>query len=203
MAYEARKAPRRRLAPEQRKAQLLEAALRVFARRGIGRAGHTEIAGEAAVSVSTVFLYFPTREELVTAVFEEVNRFLQDMASEIYARELPAPELIHEHVVAFARSVDTHPDYARVWLDWSTAIRDETWPRYLEFQEKIVALIAATITRGQRDGSIAAGVDPQADARLLIGSAHMIAQMKFSRVASDEIDRFIDTLVSAALGRVD
>ncbi len=201
MTYKADTAPRRRLAPEERRAQLLDTALSVFARRGIGRAGHAEIAKEAGVSVSTVFLYFPTREELVSAVFDEVNRFLQDMAEGLHSQERSAPELLHEHVVAFARSVDSHPDYARVWLDWSTAIREETWPRYLKFQDKIVALIAATIERGQLDGTIASGVDPQADARLLVASAHMIAQMKFSRVPDEEIDRFIDTLVSAALGR--
>ena len=43
--------------------------MRVFARRGLGAARHAEIAKEAGVSVPAVFFYFPTREELVTAVF--------------------------------------------------------------------------------------------------------------------------------------
>ena len=55
-------APRKRLPPEQRKAQLLETALEVFARRGFGRAGHAEIAEAAGVAVSPAGAVAPGRE---------------------------------------------------------------------------------------------------------------------------------------------
>jgi TetR/AcrR family transcriptional regulator, hemagglutinin/protease regulatory protein len=51
----------RRLDPSERRPQLLECAMRVFARRGLGSARHSEIAKEAKVSVPTVFFYFPSR----------------------------------------------------------------------------------------------------------------------------------------------
>ena len=91
--------------------------MRVFARRGLGAARHAEIAKEAGVSVPAVFFYFPTREELVTAVLDEVDNFLMEMAENVHANERPAPEILLAHAQAFAASVDTHPDYARVWLD--------------------------------------------------------------------------------------
>ena len=55
------KKPRTRLSPEKRKQQLLDYSIEVFSRRGIGRAGHADIAEMANVSVATVFNYFPTR----------------------------------------------------------------------------------------------------------------------------------------------
>ena len=64
---------RRRLAPEERKRLLLNDAVEVFAARGIGRGGHTEIAEMGGVSVATVFNYFNTREDLVDAVLNEVE----------------------------------------------------------------------------------------------------------------------------------
>ncbi len=48
------KRPRTRLSPLKRKQQLMEIALEVFARRGIGRGGHADIAEIAQVSVATV-----------------------------------------------------------------------------------------------------------------------------------------------------
>jgi TetR/AcrR family transcriptional regulator, hemagglutinin/protease regulatory protein len=189
----------RRLDPSERRPQLLECAMRVFARRGLGSARHSEIAKEAKVSVPTVFFYFPSREALVKAVLEEVARFLTDMTVEIHSSPGPAPEIVLTHAKAFADSVDTHPDYARVWLDWSTAMRDEIWPLYLEFQENIVAIIADTIRRWQR----ARGMSEQEaedDARLIVGSAHMIAQMKFTRCTPEKLDHFLRTLVRSALG---
>src|SRR6185369_60404 len=111
----------RRLPPTERRTQLLTCALRVFARRGLGEGRHAEIAKEAGVSVPTVFFYFPTRADLVQAVLDEVERLYVEMAVLIHGCPLPAPRIMLDHATTFANSVDTHPDYARVWLDWSTA----------------------------------------------------------------------------------
>jgi TetR/AcrR family transcriptional regulator, hemagglutinin/protease regulatory protein len=189
-----------RLDQAERRAQLLQCAMRVFARRGLGAARHAEIAKEAGVSVPAVFFYFPTREELVTAVLDEVDQFLMEMAKDLHRSERPAPEILLAHARAFAASVDTHPDYARVWLDWSTAIREEMWPRYLDFQERIVAVLARTIRRWQDERGAASDVDCEDDARLMVAAAHMVAQMKFTRVPPEKIDHFLRTLVGAALG---
>jgi TetR/AcrR family transcriptional regulator, hemagglutinin/protease regulatory protein len=192
----------RRLDPSQRRPQLLQCALRVFARRGLGGARHAEIAREAKVSVPTVFFYFPSREALVKAVLDEVARFLTDMTVEIHSLPKPAPEIVLAHAKAFADSVDTHPDYARVWLDWSTAMREEIWPLYLDFQENIVGIIANTIRKWQRANG-RPEEEAEDDARLIVGSAHMIAQMKFTRCAPEKLDHFLRTLVRSAIGSSD
>jgi TetR/AcrR family hemagglutinin/protease transcriptional regulator len=189
----------RRLDPAERRPQLLQCAIRVFARRGLGGAHHAEIAREARVSVPTVFFYFPTREALVTAVLDEVARFLTEMAVTIHSGAGDAAQIVLAHAQAFADSVDTHTDYARVWLDWSTAIREEIWPHYLEFQENIVAIIANTIRRW-RVGRGITDDDAEDDARLIVGSAHMIAQLKFTRCPPDKLDHFLRTLVRSTLG---
>lgn len=190
----------RRLPPAERRAQLLACALRVFARRGLGEARHAEIAKEGGVSLSSVFFYFPTRAALVGAVLDEVERFYLTMAEQIHGGDLPVPRVLWEHAVVFAESVDSHPDYARVWLDWSTAIRDEVWPRYLGFQERLVSVLRRTVARGQREGAFAADVDAEDVARFLVSSAHMVAQMKFTRCAPERVERFMRTVIRAAIG---
>jgi TetR/AcrR family hemagglutinin/protease transcriptional regulator len=190
----------RRLDPADRRSLLLQSALRVFARRGLGGAHHAEIAAEAHVSVPTVFFYFPNREALVKAVLDEVARFLTDMAVRLHSRGRPAPQIVLAHAKAFTDSVDTHPDYARVWLDWSTAIREEVWPHYLQFQERIVSIIAGTISRWRVERGIVDDDDEaEDDARLIVGSAHMLAQMKFTRCPQAKLDHFMRTLVRSTL----
>ncbi len=198
------KRPRaRRLPPEERRAQLLGCALSVFAEHGLGEARHAEIANQASVSVSTVFVYFPTREALVEAVLGEVARFILDeVVAPLQASPAPAPKIIRETALAFANSIDTHPDHARVWLDWSTAVRDRVWPRYLEFQGRILDAFARALERGQREGTLDPHLDVEDAAHLIVGSAHMIAQMKFTHRDPDRVEHFIDTLTRAALTRV-
>jgi TetR/AcrR family hemagglutinin/protease transcriptional regulator len=150
--------------------------------------------------VPTVFFYFPTRLDLVDAVLSEVERFYRAMADRIHTQKISTPQILLQHGIAFANSVDTHPDYARVWLDWSTAIREEIWPRYLQFQSYLVKVLEKTIRRGQREGDFAQDIDPEDNAYLMFDSAHMIAQMKFTQQSPARIERFLHTLVRIAIG---
>lgn len=56
---------------EQRRGQLLQAALRVFSRKGFHAANVADVAAEAGVSQGTVYHYFDSKEALLLAVFTE------------------------------------------------------------------------------------------------------------------------------------
>ena len=194
--------PRRRLPPEERKAQLLETALEVFARRGFGRAGHAEIAEAAGVAVSTVFLYFKTREALMDAVLSEVGRYYLDLALRVHQQEKPCREILLDHRVAFHESLESHPHHARLALDWSTAIREELWPRYKTFTDRLVENHVRTIRRGQQEGDVPESVDPETSARMLIASAQMTATQLLAGVQPEMVDRMSQLFIAAALGQV-
>jgi TetR/AcrR family transcriptional regulator, hemagglutinin/protease regulatory protein len=197
---------RRRRAPRldkaERRALLLQCAVAIFARRGIGAARHAEIARKARVSVPTVFFYFPTRKALVNAVLEEVARFFTDMAEKAHARHGPAPQIILEHLRAFADAVDTHPNHTRLLLEWSTALRDEVWPAFLRFQEQVIAMLSLTIQRWRM--ATGSDRDPEAedDARVIAATGYVLVQMKVARVPNSRIERFLQTLVRDTLGEV-
>ncbi|WP_198972925.1 TetR/AcrR family transcriptional regulator, partial [Xylophilus sp. ASV27] len=63
-------APKRERRKEARPGELLEAALDVFVEKGYAAARVDEVAARAGVSKGTLFLYFPSKEEL----FKEVIR---------------------------------------------------------------------------------------------------------------------------------
>src|SRR5262245_3411955 len=62
-------AARREEHEEQRRAQILEAALRVFSREGF-ETKVDAIAREAGVAKGTIYLYFPTKEAILAALVE-------------------------------------------------------------------------------------------------------------------------------------
>ena len=200
-ASSARTRPRAaRLTPEARRAQLLESATRVFGRRGVEAARHAEVASEAGVAVSTTFTYFPTREDLVSAVLDSVERLFVGLAESVHAPARPAPEVLMAHVSAFANVVNDRPDETRVWLHWSSAVEGDHWPRYRALEDRITSVLARTIARGQREGSINVELAPEEGARIMIGAAYLIAQMKLSGRPEDEVAPFLDTLVRVVAG---
>lgn len=194
---------RQRMAPEARRAQLLELALGVFARRGLGRAGHAEIAKEAGVAVSTVFLYFPSREVLVEAVLDEVEGFYADMAAACHARSaLPAREVLRQLGSAFLDSLASHPDHARVLLDWSTAFRDDVFARYEAFLDGLVEAHRETLRRGQREGTIRADLDVETAARVHLGSANLLLSLRIRGMEPAPLRFVARSFLAAALGEV-
>ena len=194
---------RRRLPPEERRAQLLECAMAVFSRRGLGRAAHAEIATEAGVAVSTAFLYFETREALVDAVLDEVERFYVGMAERIHAQtDVSAREVLRQHGSAFLDSLGTHPHHTRVLLDWSTAFREHVWPRYLELSERLVENHVATIRRGQVEGAIRPDLDVDAAARLHVGSGTFLLNLRLRGMDGSRIREIGRIQLAAALGEL-
>ena len=69
--------PRRERRKEARPRELLDAALDLFVEKGFAATRSEEIAARAGVSKGTLFLYFPTKEDLFKAVIHEniANQF--------------------------------------------------------------------------------------------------------------------------------
>jgi TetR/AcrR family hemagglutinin/protease transcriptional regulator len=190
----------RRLDKAERRAKLLQCAIRVFARRGIGAARHAEIARKAGVTVPAVFYYFPTRKALVNAVLEEVARFFLEMTETVHAQRRPAPEIFLEHMRTFADAVDTHPDYTRVMLEWSTALRDEVWPQYLRFQEQNIAITSRTIRRWRMETGSDRDLEGVDEALAIASTGFVLVQMKVAKLPNSRIEHFMQTLLRDTLG---
>ncbi len=84
--------PRWRRLPEERPRQILEAALEVFADRGLSAARLEDIAKRAGVSKGTIYLYFPNKEELFrevvrTSVISYIEQAEADLTSQADAEQ--------------------------------------------------------------------------------------------------------------------
>ncbi|MCA8977471.1 MAG: hypothetical protein KDC98_22300, partial [Planctomycetes bacterium] len=131
-----------------------------------------------------------------------VARFLlEDLlaASEDVAR--PAPEVIETVLMVFCDAIDTHPDYVRVWLEWSVAVRGALWDGYLRFHRAALAGIRAIAARGVAHGQVRADVDLDDAAHVVVSLAHMVAQMSFSGASRARIARTVHSLVHGYLER--
>ncbi|WP_279501000.1 TetR/AcrR family transcriptional regulator [Aeromonas veronii] len=189
------------LSPEARRSQLMECAIEVFSRRGIGRAGHAEIAEQAKVSVATVFNYFNTREELVDEVLAEIERFVNQMLSQAYGDQGSIFDKIQRHVRLSVDAAYDQPDYAGIWLEWSSSVREEVWPRYTRLLDHCLELIASELQTAMDAGEITSVLSAQALARSLTGFGYVMMQMinQPQRPARQEVTDFLFKYVTAPI----
>src|SRR5262245_9788409 len=58
---------------EDRREQIMEAALRVFAQKGFDKATNKDIAHEAGITAGLIYHYFKSKEELLKAALDEYS----------------------------------------------------------------------------------------------------------------------------------
>jgi len=63
-------AKRQRRAPEERRQQILQAAVKLFARQGFTRTTTKQIAREAGIAEGTIYLYFANKQDLLFSFLE-------------------------------------------------------------------------------------------------------------------------------------
>ncbi|MFZ4690311.1 MAG: TetR/AcrR family transcriptional regulator [Polymorphobacter sp.] len=182
---------RRRLAPDDRRAQLLAHGVACFAEHGIARATQAQVAQRAGVSVSAVYSYFRTRGDLVDAVLDAVAATIVAMVTEAIAAPGPPREVLTRLAERTAAMAADEPDTVRVWLDWSTGVRSDVWPQFLALQQQLHRLVESILAAGT--GTVSPAT--RSAARLFVGGAHTLALMRFEHVGEDELGLFIAQMV--------
>jgi TetR/AcrR family transcriptional regulator, fatty acid metabolism regulator protein len=94
--------------------QIIDAAVRVFARNGFYNSRVSDIAREAGIASGTIYLYFKTKDEILVTLFrEKMAAFVSALRTEI-ARE-PRPEAKIRRLVRLHFEVlEASPDMAEV-----------------------------------------------------------------------------------------
>ncbi|MDH0893137.1 MULTISPECIES: TetR/AcrR family transcriptional regulator [unclassified Pseudomonas] len=126
---------------ERTRQGLIDAALRLFARKEVGEVALLEVASEAEVASGTIYNYFRTRDEVV----EAVGIALADEFSE-------AIELLNAHVDSGARrlSIGVRMFIRRAMADpdWASAVI-----RVVHFDQAIRSKIAGHVRADLRAGA--------------------------------------------------
>jgi TetR/AcrR family fatty acid metabolism transcriptional regulator len=150
--------------------RILDAATRVFARKGYFAARVSDIAKKAGVADGTIYLYFRNKEDILVRLFDEVMSQHVSQAREA-VRALPsAPErlrtIAERHLAVLGENRDLAVVF-QVELRQSTHFMERfTGSWLLDYFD----LLHEVIDGGQRDGTLRADVDRRLAAKVLFGA---------------------------------
>lgn len=151
--------------------ELLDAALRVFARRGYQQAGVEEIAAEAGYSKGALYWHFSGKADLLSALIEERVDAPGREAVALLESAPPERDMSVEGSRAFARRLGGDRDAVLLEREyWSLALRDpELRARYAARQTELrTALAHALEARARHLGTPDVGMSAEDVARIVM-----------------------------------
>ena len=132
--------------------RIIEAATKVFAKKGFYKARISEIAREAQVADGTIYIYFENKDDILICLFEEqMKAVLDNMVIQISKEDDPAKKLekfalVHLQLVEQKKNMaEIIQVEVRQSSKFMKEYRNEPFVQYLE-------LIADIIRQGQKEG---------------------------------------------------
>jgi TetR/AcrR family transcriptional regulator, fatty acid metabolism regulator protein len=148
---------------------ILDAAVRVFARRGFHACRVSDIADEAGVAYGLVYHYFASKEEVLDTLFLERWDVMLEMIREVDSRTIPVREKLEEIVSFIVDSYRHDPDMMKVIIVEVTRAANSFGRTHLSQIRTAYDLIGGIVKKAQEDGVFKPEIEPRFAAMAFYG----------------------------------
>jgi TetR/AcrR family fatty acid metabolism transcriptional regulator len=169
-ARRGRPRPARAVRLGDKRKRILDAAVRVFAKKGFYATRVSEVAKAAGVADGTIYLYFKSKDELVVSLFEDrVDRLLTFLQTELPSAAGASGKLrrIIELQLGLLEGERDLAEVITVTLRQSTKLMKEyAAPKFTAYLD----VIARVVADGQASGELRGDLSPHLAARAIFGA---------------------------------
>ena len=197
---------RRRLSAQQRRDQIIDAAIALFGARGYNGTTTRALADAAGVSEATIFKHFPTKDALHSEAFSSRVIDTQDeLIAELraLAAERKDEALLKRVVSAIIEGLEIHRDMQRMllfaWLEQSVEENTRLSDRLLEFP--LFPFLEQWILARQTEGEFVDDALPLLTAAVLGLPLHYGTQHKLYGFPTKQSDEEVAATFAAFLLR--
>jgi AcrR family transcriptional regulator len=162
-----------KLAAEKRRL-ILDAAVRVFARRGFNQCRVSDIADEAGVAYGLVYHYFRSKDEVLDTLFLERWNLMLEVIRELDGQELPAREKLYAIASFIVDSYRHDPEVMKVIIVEVTRAANSFGQTHLDKIREAYDLIAAIVEQARENGSFKADISADFAAMCFYGAIEQL-----------------------------
>jgi TetR/AcrR family transcriptional regulator, fatty acid metabolism regulator protein len=184
-----------------RRRDLLDAAVRVFARKGYHSSRVGDVAEEAGVAHGLLYHYFKSKDEVLETIFRETWADLLGAVRDVEESEEPAREQLRQVAAILLRSWRRDPDLVRVLVREVTR-SPELGRRIAEIGEAFAA-IERIVRNGQASAELRRDLDPRLASAIFYGAIEEILTgwvLGILPDGDDEVARAEQTVVEVVAG---
>jgi TetR/AcrR family transcriptional regulator, fatty acid metabolism regulator protein len=179
---------------------ILDAAIRVFARRGFHQCRVSDVADEAGVAYGLVYHYFDSKEEILNTLFRERWQIMLDAIAEIDAERIPAREKLYRVASFIIDSYRYDPDLMKVIIVEVTRSAHSFGRQHLDTIREAYAGIAKIVEGARAEGTFKRDVPAEFAAMCFYGAIEQLLSgwiFDFVPRTEEEFDRSKSLVVEA------
>ncbi|MGD2090566.1 MAG: TetR/AcrR family transcriptional regulator [Candidatus Aminicenantes bacterium] len=184
---------------KEKKDQIVEAAIREFARKGFSRTTINDIATAAGIGKGTVYEYFSNKEEIFHETFRFFMHSMEPDFQAILISKVPAREKLRQILDGFSHLINSeyHNELMELMFEfWSEAIKDKgskgvMFEEMITFYQVYREIFADIVIEGMGDGSFRKDINPRSTAAMIVGTLDgLMVQWILERESLDFQDIF-------------
>jgi AcrR family transcriptional regulator len=162
----------RSIASNAKRDLILQAAVRVFARRGFHTCRVGDIAEEAGVAHGLLYHYFSSKDELLETIFRETWSDLLTAIRDVEESGAAATEQLRQVAAILLRSWRRDPDLVRVLV--REVVRGGELQKRIDEIGAGHAALTRIVERGQASGEFRADLDASLAATIFYGAVEEV-----------------------------
>jgi AcrR family transcriptional regulator len=147
--------------PVDKRRQILDAAIHVFARQGFHACRVSDIANEAGVAYGLVYHYFKSKDQVLNELFSERWSLLLGAIEEVDGLRISAREKLDAVAGFISDSYRHEPDLMKVIVVEVTRAANSFGRTHLPEIRRAYDMIAKIVADAQRTGDFRKDVDPE------------------------------------------
>ena len=151
-----------------RRRQILEAAVKVFADKGFHASRVGDVAEEAGIAYGLVYHYFASKEDLLETIFRTTWTEMLSRVREVEEAGVPAAEAVRQVTALLLRTWRRDPDLVRVLVREVT--RNQHVQQEIEEIAQAMQALERIVRRGQETGEFRTELDPRLAAVVFYGA---------------------------------
>jgi TetR/AcrR family fatty acid metabolism transcriptional regulator len=192
--------------PIDKRRQILDAAVRVFARQGFHACRVSDIADEAGVAYGLVYHYFDSKEQVLNELFSERWSLLLAAIQEVDSRPVSAREKLDTVARFIIESYRHDPELMKVIIVEVTRAANSFGRTHLPEIRQAYESIEKIVEGAQRDGTFRDDIDPWFASLWFYGAIEqLLSAWVFELIpgADGDYDRAREMVVETICGGLD
>ena len=185
-----------------RQDQILDAAKRVFARKGFHAANVSDIVKEAGIARGTFYLYFTSKRGVFEAL---LDAFFPMLVAKVHAVEPDQPlqeiwSQLRENTEGILKVFLDNPEFAQLVLNEAVGLDKGFDDKLMDFYHKLIIYIKESLEVGMDMGLVRRDINPFVVATVILGGIKEVVydfmHLDFQGV---DLDTLVDNVLSVTI----